>query len=270
MDVEFHVVDILATFDLLLGRPWLHRPDIMAVPSTLHQKVMLGLPSGTLTICGDSGIRLLKDDGTLVLGIMHGEEDSDFGGFSFETSESILSIAVDADFIISLVALEIMRKMSFMPSLRLGINQQGIAKFPIFPFTEGHFGLGYTPPAKRAKLGKGTGKPRTLYGNPDSYFVREGGDIAYLGQAETFWDPETGTWLLGFEIFTADTWFDSEEEIPGEKLAKEEFKKQLAQIKEKVDWLKNFDQGSLEMLFSQRDFPAYEYVNAIDDVDDGL
>src|SRR5450432_800293 len=71
-DVEFHVVDIPASFNLLLGRPWLHRSDIMAVPSTLHQKVMLGLPTGTLVICGDSGIRPLKEDGTPVLGIMHG------------------------------------------------------------------------------------------------------------------------------------------------------------------------------------------------------
>lgn len=159
MDVEFHVVDIPATFNLLLGRPWLHRPDIMAVPSTLHQKVMQGLSTGTLTICGDSGIRPLKENGTPVLGIMHGEEDSDFRGFSFDTSGSVLSITVDDDFIISSTALEIMRKMSFMLGLGLGINQQGIAEFPIFPFTKGQFGLGYTPPAKRAKKGKGAGKP---------------------------------------------------------------------------------------------------------------
>ncbi|KAI8555210.1 hypothetical protein RHMOL_Rhmol05G0157200 [Rhododendron molle] len=53
MDVEFHVINIRANFDLLLGRPWLHRADLMPVPSTLHQKVMLGLTSETLTICGD-------------------------------------------------------------------------------------------------------------------------------------------------------------------------------------------------------------------------
>ncbi|KAI8547448.1 hypothetical protein RHMOL_Rhmol07G0196500 [Rhododendron molle] len=32
MDVEFHVVDVPATFNLLLGRPWLHRSYIMAIP----------------------------------------------------------------------------------------------------------------------------------------------------------------------------------------------------------------------------------------------
>ncbi|KAI8542840.1 hypothetical protein RHMOL_Rhmol08G0170900 [Rhododendron molle] len=115
MDVEFHVVDIPATFNLLLGRPWLHRSDIMAVPSTLHQKVMLGLPTGTLTICGDSGIRPLKEDGTPVLGIMHGEEEVDLGGFSFDTFGSVLAINVDGDFLISSVTMDIMLRMSYFP-----------------------------------------------------------------------------------------------------------------------------------------------------------
>ena len=37
--VEFHVVDIKPTFNLLLGRPWLH--ELGAVPSSLHQMVKL-------------------------------------------------------------------------------------------------------------------------------------------------------------------------------------------------------------------------------------
>ncbi|KAI8550530.1 hypothetical protein RHMOL_Rhmol06G0114200 [Rhododendron molle] len=125
IDVEFHVVDIPATFNLLLGRPWLHQLDIMVVPSTLHQKVILGLPTGTLTICGDSGIRPLKEDGTPVLGILHGEKDVDLGGFSFDTSSSVLAINVDGEFIISSVAMDIMRRTSFFPGLGLGIRQQG-------------------------------------------------------------------------------------------------------------------------------------------------
>ncbi|KAI8542936.1 hypothetical protein RHMOL_Rhmol08G0178600 [Rhododendron molle] len=142
MDVEFHVVDIPATFNLLLGRPWLHRLDIMAVPSTLHQKVMLGLPTGTLTICGDFGICSLKEDGSPVLGIMHSEEDIDLGVFSFDTSGSVLTINVDDDIIISSVALVIMRRMSYLPGMGLGIHQQGVPKFPTFSFSEGRYGLG--------------------------------------------------------------------------------------------------------------------------------
>ncbi|KAI8549189.1 hypothetical protein RHMOL_Rhmol06G0007000 [Rhododendron molle] len=88
-------------------------------------------------------------------------------------------------------------------------------------------------------------------GNPDSYFVRKGGGHAYMGQIEPFWDPETRAWLPGFEIFAGDTWADTKEEIARDELAEAAFKKQLAKIKEKMDWLKTFDQGSLEMLFSQ-------------------
>ena len=73
--VQFHVVDISTTFNLLLGRPQMYRTDIMVVPSTLNQKVMLGLAVGTLVIFGDSRINLHKEDNALVLGIMHGEKD---------------------------------------------------------------------------------------------------------------------------------------------------------------------------------------------------
>ncbi|KAI8560170.1 hypothetical protein RHMOL_Rhmol04G0235200 [Rhododendron molle] len=97
--------------------------------------------------------------------------------------------------------------------------------------------MGYVPLTKGAKKRKGTGKPRTLQGNKDNYFVRERGGTAYMGQVEPFWDPKTRTWLPSFEVFVADTWSDSEDE----ELAREEFKKQLVHIKGKINWLKTFD-----------------------------
>ncbi|KAI8551028.1 hypothetical protein RHMOL_Rhmol06G0153100 [Rhododendron molle] len=159
MDVEFHVIDIPATFNLLLGKPWLHRSDIMVVPSTFHQKVILGLPIGTLTICGDSGIRPLKEDGTPVLGILHGKEDVDLGGFLFDSFGSVLAINVDRDFIISSVAMDIMRRMSFFSGLGLGIRQQGVLEFPPFPSCEGRFGLGDEEPA-RTEFNRKLNKPK--------------------------------------------------------------------------------------------------------------
>ncbi|KAI8568946.1 hypothetical protein RHMOL_Rhmol02G0240100 [Rhododendron molle] len=69
------------------------------------------------------GIRSLKEDGTPVLGILHGEEDVDLGGFSFDTFGSVLAIIVDGNFILSSVAMDIMRRMSFFPGLGLGIRQ---------------------------------------------------------------------------------------------------------------------------------------------------
>lgn len=78
--VEFCVLEIPASFNLLLGRPWLHRSDVMGVPSTLHQKLILGLDSGTLIIHGDSGIRHHSEDNSPMLEIMHREEASPWGG----------------------------------------------------------------------------------------------------------------------------------------------------------------------------------------------
>lgn len=122
MAVEFHVLDIPSSFNLLLGRPWLHHPDIMAVPSTLHQKVQLGLASGTLTIHGDSGIRSHCEDNAPLLEIEHGEEDIMLGGFSFDTAGTILTIKVDEDFYITSTIIEMMRKMSYLPGMGLGRN----------------------------------------------------------------------------------------------------------------------------------------------------
>lgn len=34
--VEFYILEIPTSFNLLLGRPWLHCLDVMGVPSTLH------------------------------------------------------------------------------------------------------------------------------------------------------------------------------------------------------------------------------------------
>lgn len=49
-DVEFHGMDIPATFNLLLGRPWLH--DTGEIPSTLHQKVKFAYMGGSWPFWG--------------------------------------------------------------------------------------------------------------------------------------------------------------------------------------------------------------------------
>ncbi|KAI8524817.1 hypothetical protein RHMOL_Rhmol13G0179500 [Rhododendron molle] len=161
-----------------------------------------------------------KEDGTPVLGIMHGEKDVDLGGFSFDTFGSVLAINVDGDFLISFVAMDIMLRMSYFPGLGLGIHQQGVPEFPTFPSSEGCFGLGY--------------------------FVREVGNAAYTRQSEPFINPETGELLPGFEVFADDTWSESDD-----KPARIEFKRKLNQPKAKTDWLGTFDQGSLELFFQK-------------------
>ncbi|KAH7836661.1 hypothetical protein Vadar_004049 [Vaccinium darrowii] len=173
-NVEFHVLDIPSSFNLLLGRPWLHHPDIMAVPSSLHQKVQLGLAAGTLTIYGESGIRPHVSDNAPVLEIIHGEEDVALGGFSFDTAGAVLTIKMDEDFSVSSTVIEMMRKMAYMPGLGLGRNNQGIAEFPDFPMNNHRFSLGYQPNENELGSGwKARARARPKKGNLESLFGNE-------------------------------------------------------------------------------------------------
>ena len=49
-DIQFQVLDINTSFNVLLGRPWIHQ--VSAVPSTLHQKIKLILDGSLLVISG--------------------------------------------------------------------------------------------------------------------------------------------------------------------------------------------------------------------------
>jgi hypothetical protein len=50
----FHVLEITTSYNLLLGRAWMHPLGI--VPSTVHQKLKLPWTRGVLTILGDGEI----------------------------------------------------------------------------------------------------------------------------------------------------------------------------------------------------------------------
>ncbi|KAK9682344.1 hypothetical protein RND81_10G066600 [Saponaria officinalis] len=45
---EFQVIDVAPSYNMLLGRPWIHA--VQAVTSTLHQKVRIPLNGETITI----------------------------------------------------------------------------------------------------------------------------------------------------------------------------------------------------------------------------
>ncbi|XP_077228412.1 uncharacterized protein LOC143861372 [Tasmannia lanceolata] len=50
-EIEFQVLDIKASFLLLLGRPWLHR--VAVIPSTLHHKLKFIRNNRVVTVKGD-------------------------------------------------------------------------------------------------------------------------------------------------------------------------------------------------------------------------
>ena len=51
MSTKFLVVDCDSSYNMILGRPWIHRMG--AVPSTLHQMVKFPTPWGIKAIIGD-------------------------------------------------------------------------------------------------------------------------------------------------------------------------------------------------------------------------
>ncbi|RVW61620.1 Transposon Ty3-I Gag-Pol polyprotein [Vitis vinifera] len=103
----FQVLRIPTSFNLLLGRPWIHRAG--AIPSSLHQKVKF--------IHDDSG---------------DGDFCRDFVALSFDQHSST-------------VVLDIMRSMSYLPGMGLGRRQHGPSEFMTFPDRDVPFGLGFIP-----------------------------------------------------------------------------------------------------------------------------
>ena len=64
-DIDFHVLDVPATFNLLLGRPWLHQ--VKAVSSTLHQMLKYPHGKGVAIVFGNSSIHPPPEVSTPVL-----------------------------------------------------------------------------------------------------------------------------------------------------------------------------------------------------------
>ncbi|KAI8550831.1 hypothetical protein RHMOL_Rhmol06G0138200 [Rhododendron molle] len=184
-----------------------------------------------LTIHGDSEIRTPIENNALLLEIQHGEEDIVLGGFSLDTSKSMFSVRIDDDFVISNVAIKIMKKMSYMPGLVLGKNLQGPAKFEVRGTLMRTAGLGYLLSGD-SKVKKGD--------RLEDYFVKEKVKQVYQGQPEQFWDRETNTLLSGFEIFTDDIWLESEEEFEA-----------MEEQKKLADWVEVFAMGSPAILFKE-------------------
>ncbi|KAF2538156.1 hypothetical protein F2Q68_00021804 [Brassica cretica] len=51
MSTKFLLVDCQSSYNMILGRPWIH--DMRAVPSTLHQMVKFPTPWGIKAVRGD-------------------------------------------------------------------------------------------------------------------------------------------------------------------------------------------------------------------------
>ena len=145
--VFFHVLRIQSSFNLLLGRPWIHEASV--IPSSLHQKVKFIHEGRIITIQSDKDVVTSFEP---VLQISHSEDDLHLTGFSFDEVQVVSLEDDDRDMVpmsfdqhSSTLVLSMMKGMSYMPGLGLGFLQQGPHEFAFTIDHEIPYGLGYTP-----------------------------------------------------------------------------------------------------------------------------
>ena len=146
---EFQIRDIPASFNLLLGRSWIH--PIGALPSTLHMKVKIPFEQKVVTIQGNEGLATVATTSTTPA-FQHSEQDISLRGFRVVADVQML----DKELPSQNPTARMMQKMNFLPGLGLGKNQQGEVS-PYQPKEhKGLFGLGYVP-----EKGRNHTKPTT-------------------------------------------------------------------------------------------------------------
>jgi hypothetical protein len=153
--VLFHILEITTSYNLLLGRAWMHPLGI--VPSTVHQKLKLPWKGGFLTILGD---------GEISLPVCNIKSNNDIQLRNFEVMKTS-----------SVVIASIMKKMGYQSSIGLGKFNQGIKKLPEVCSQEAKckYGLGY-----KEEMGEMPKNKHTLNGN----FVKPREDFPYNGFPE--------------------------------------------------------------------------------------
>ena len=151
--ILFQVLRIQSSFNLLLGRPWIHEAG--AIPSSLHQKVKFIHEGRIITIQSDRDVITSSEP---VLQISHSEDDLHLIGFTFDEVQ-VVSLEDDRrdmvpmpfDQYSSTFVLSMMRGMSYMPGLGLSGHQQGPREFTITVDHDISYGLGYIPTADDAR-----------------------------------------------------------------------------------------------------------------------
>ena len=145
--ILFQVLRIQSSFNLLLGRPWIHEAGV--IPSSLHQKLKFIHEGRIITIHFDRDVVTSSEP---MLHISHSVDDLHLTRFTFDGVQ-VVSLEDDSrdpvpmsfDQHSNTLVLSMMRGMSYMPDMGVGRHHQGPRKFT---FTVDHdilCGLGYTP-----------------------------------------------------------------------------------------------------------------------------
>ena len=145
--VLFQILRIPISFNLLLGRPWIHSAG--AIPSSLHLKVKFIHDGQVITISSTGGAHLTSEP---ILEISHGGDDLLMIGFAFDEIQTMEPwdfvrdlVPMSFDQHSSTVVLDMMRSMSYMFGLGLGHRQHSRSEFITVVDHDQPFGLGFVP-----------------------------------------------------------------------------------------------------------------------------
>ncbi|KAL6313356.1 hypothetical protein AAG906_001067 [Vitis piasezkii] len=145
--VLFQVLRIQSSFNLLLGRPWVHKAS--AIPSSLHQKVKFIHEGRIIMIQSDRDVITSFE---LVLHIIHSEDDLHLIGFTFDEvqvvsleddNRDMVPMSFDQDK--STLVLNMMRGMSHLPAWDWVATVMDHVSLLSQLDHDIPYGLGYTP-----------------------------------------------------------------------------------------------------------------------------
>ncbi|XP_077222001.1 uncharacterized protein LOC143855830 [Tasmannia lanceolata] len=135
-EVEFQVLDIKASFLLLLGRPWLYKVGV--IPSSLHQKLKFIRNNRVITVKGDPDLEVgqISQEST-----SEKKGDVSLTGFSVEVTAISFEKAKNEEILfltsINPQVVKMMRRQGYLPGTGLGRNHQGIVEWPVMRKNEG-------------------------------------------------------------------------------------------------------------------------------------
>ncbi|XP_077249179.1 uncharacterized protein LOC143888625 [Tasmannia lanceolata] len=216
-EIEFQVLDIKPSFNLLLGRPWLHKYGV--IPSSLHQKLKFIKGNSVITVRGDPDLEVGQISQELIIpATLEKNEDVSLTGFSLEVTAISVEEAMNESltFLTSSnpAVVRMMCKHGYVLGAGLGRHHQGVAEWPNMGKAIGLFGLGYEPTneeisemkkymRRKVELHRlGIDEPSRFYSLlRNGHYRKEGEDFAFCGFAEPWVDTITHEKLPGFEIF---------------------------------------------------------------------
>ena len=146
--MEFQVLDAAVSYNLLLGRPWIHAAK--AVPSTLHQMIKFEWDRQEIVLHGEDPTCTMND---AIVPFIETEDDK--GTWVYQILDTVpvsrvpegKSMPCPRMSAATVMVVSEMLNNGFVPGKGLGVKLQGITQPVSLPKNLDTFGLGFKPTA---------------------------------------------------------------------------------------------------------------------------